>query len=54
MSKLGWWVLTLVFGWLTYKFATEGGVLMGPDNNKAISFSAVMALAGLYGATNKD
>lgn len=54
MSKLGWWVLALVFGWLTYKVAVDGAAFMGEDNPKAIAFTAVVALTGLYGATSNN
>lgn len=54
MSKIGWWALALIAGWLTFKFATVGEAQMGADNPKAIAFTAVLALVGLYGATSKS
>lgn len=54
MNKFGWWALALIFGWLTYRFAIDGAAAMGEDNPKAIAFTAVVALTGLYGATSNN
>lgn len=54
MSKATWWAGAVIFGWLTYKFATQGATYMGAENPKAIAFTAVLALICLWGANSKS
>lgn len=54
MDKFWWWAGAVIFGWLTYKFATQGAAYMGGENSKAIAFTAVLAAVCLWGATSKS
>lgn len=53
-GKFTWWLGAFFFGWLTYKFATQGAAYMGGENNKAIWFTAALAVICVWGALDKS